>query len=55
MNWINDPEHWLKRAKEARELADVMGDRISQEAMLRISKDYEVMAKRAAVQRRKDT
>jgi hypothetical protein len=23
---INDPEHWLKRAKEARALAEQMGD-----------------------------
>lgn len=54
MNWVNDPEHWWKRAKEARELADIMRDTQSQEAMLRIAKEYETMAKR--MQRRgKDT
>lgn len=57
---FEDPEHWLKRAKEARECADMMRDNQSREAMLRIAKEYETMARRkqrndAARTRRKDT
>jgi len=44
---INDPEHWLKRAEEARALAIHM-DPVSKEMMLGIAKDYERLAERAA-------
>jgi len=46
--FINDPEHWRKRADEARALAEQMKDPQSKEAMLRIAHDYERLAERAA-------
>ena len=42
-----DPEHWRKRADEARSLADDMKDEISKQMMLQIADDYEHRAKRA--------
>lgn len=44
---INDPEHWRKRADEARSLANDMKDEISKQMMLQIADDYEHRAKRA--------
>jgi hypothetical protein len=44
---IDDPEHWRGRAEEARAIAEQMQDMPSREAMLRIAKDYERLAKRA--------
>jgi hypothetical protein len=46
---INDPEHWLQRAREARTLADQMSDEVSKETMLKIAADYEHLAERAAL------
>ena len=43
---INDPEHWRSRAEEARTIAEQMNDLPSKEAMLRIAKDYDRLAKR---------
>jgi len=37
-----DPEHWRKRANEARSLADDMKDKISKQTMLQIA-DYLVV------------
>ena len=42
-----DPKHWRDRAEEARLLAYDMKDAQSREAMLRIAKDYELLAERA--------
>ena len=42
-----DPEHWRKRADEARSLADDMKDEISKQMTLQIADDYEHLAKRA--------
>jgi hypothetical protein len=50
-SFINDPEHWHQRAKEARTLADLMNDEDSRQAMLRIAADYERLAERAAQRR----
>jgi len=47
-SFINDPEHWRRRAEEARTIAEQMSDSPSKEAMLRIAKDYERLAERAA-------
>jgi hypothetical protein len=47
MSFLNDPEHWRKRAEEARTMAELMNAIPSREAMLRIAKDYEQLAKRA--------
>ncbi len=46
-SFINDPEHWRRRAEEARSIAEQMSDSPSKEAMLRIAKDYERLAERA--------
>jgi hypothetical protein len=46
-HFINEPDHWLARAKEARTLANQMDDLESKDAMLRIAEDYERLAKRA--------
>src|SRR5215831_5972866 len=45
-SFINDPEHWRRRAEEARTIAEQMSDSPSKEAMLRIAKDYERLAER---------
>src|SRR5262245_65144862 len=44
---ISDPEHWRKRADEARSLANDMKDEISKQMMLQVADDYEHRAKRA--------
>ena len=46
-HFINEPEHWRARAKEARFLANEMDDSESKDAMLRIAEDYEHLAQRA--------
>src|SRR5262245_1821986 len=48
---INDPEHWRKRADEARNLADDMKDEISKQMMLQIAADYRHLARRARARR----
>jgi hypothetical protein len=47
-SFINDPAHWRQRAEEARTVAEQMNEPQSKEAMLRIAKDYERLAERAA-------
>ena len=44
---INDPQHWLERAKEARAIADEMKDLDARQRMLAIAKDYVRLAERA--------
>jgi hypothetical protein len=44
---INDPKHWLDRAKEARDLAEQMNDPEAKLTMCGIADDYEGLAKRA--------
>lgn len=41
------PEHWLKRASEARTMADGIEDAESKRAMIAIAENYERIAKRA--------
>src|SRR5262249_26543728 len=38
---INDPNHWLRRAKEARALAEQMDDPEAKRTMLKNADDYE--------------
>ena len=44
---INDPQHWLDRAKEARALAETIADLEAKRVMLGIADDYERLAQRA--------
>ncbi len=46
-SFINNPEHWRKRAEEMRVLAEQMADEQSRITMLRIASDYERLATRA--------
>jgi hypothetical protein len=41
------PDHWLKRAREARAMAAQIDDRAARQAMLEIATNYEKIAKRA--------
>jgi hypothetical protein len=43
----NDPEHWRKRADEAREIAGKMTDPKGKAEMLAIADKYEQLAQRA--------
>ena len=44
---INDPKHWLDRAKEARALAEQIDDPQAKRIMRKNADDYERLAKRA--------
>src|SRR5262249_3151717 len=44
---INDPQHWLERAKEPRAIADEMKHLDGRQRKLRIAKDYVRLAERA--------
>jgi len=41
------PEHWLIRAKEAREMAANIADPAAKQAMIQIAENYEKIAQRA--------
>jgi hypothetical protein len=43
----NDPEHWRKRAEDARALARLMSDWVGKEAMMEIANNYDRLAARA--------
>ena len=44
---INDPQHWLQRARVMRTLAEGVRDDAAKVEMLRAAHDYEKLAKRA--------
>ena len=44
---INDPKHWLDRAREARALAEQIDDLKAKRTMLKNANDYERLAQRA--------
>jgi hypothetical protein len=41
---IDDPEHWRRRAEEARTLAERMKDETSRQIMLQLAADYDRLA-----------
>jgi hypothetical protein len=43
---INDPKHWRNRAEETRTVADELTDPEAKRKMLRIAADYEELARR---------
>jgi uncharacterized protein YjbJ (UPF0337 family) len=43
----SDPEHWRKRAEDARALTRLMSDPVSKEAMIEIANNYDRLAARA--------
>ena len=45
---FNDPQHWLDRAAEAREVAAKMTDMGARAEMLTIADEYQKIAERAA-------
>jgi hypothetical protein len=46
-SYLNDPEHWRFRAKEARAMAEYMTDPASRQMMLDVAADYERLAARS--------
>ncbi len=46
--YFNDPDHWHKRAEEARTVAEQMFDEFARQTMLNIARDYDTLAIRAA-------
>jgi hypothetical protein len=47
----SDPDHWRRRAAEARELANQMSEGERKRVMLRIARDYDTLAEIAAERR----
>jgi hypothetical protein len=45
--FFNDPNYWRLRAEQMRGLASDMKDEEAKQAMLRIARDYDVLAVRA--------
>jgi hypothetical protein len=43
---MEDHEHWLKRAAEARAIAESMDDLVAKAQMLEVARSYEAVAKR---------
>ena len=46
-SYLNDPDHWRDRAKEARAMAEDMTDPVSKQKMLDVAANYEHLAQRA--------
>ena len=44
MSKVSDPQHWRRRAEEARTLADELTDAEAKRKMLKIAEDYEMLA-----------
>jgi hypothetical protein len=43
----NDPEHWRRRATEARAVAEKMTDAVGKKAMMEVAENYDRVAARA--------
>ena len=50
---VGSPEHWRKRAKESRAIADQIGDSDAKAKMLAVAESYEKMATRAEARMKK--
>ena len=46
MSKVSDPQHWRRRAEEARTLADELTVADAKRKMLKIAEDYETLARR---------
>jgi hypothetical protein len=44
MSKVSDPQHWRRRAEEARTLADELTDPEAKSKMLKIAEDYEKLS-----------
>ena len=49
MSILDDPEHWRRRAEEARTVAEQLSDPESKGTMLRIASDYDRLAEHAGL------
>jgi hypothetical protein len=45
---FDDPEHWHRRAEQARVLAERMSDETAKQAMFMVADDYDQLAVRAS-------
>jgi hypothetical protein len=52
---FNDPEHWRRRAAEARVVAEAITDAEAKATMLRMAADYERIAVRATARQLSET
>lgn len=46
-DFINDPDHWRRKAAQARGDAEHMEDEFRRAVILRIARDYDLLAQRA--------
>ena len=44
---VTDPQYWIERAKETRELAEQIDDPLAKRALLAIAQGYLIIARRA--------
>jgi hypothetical protein len=52
---LDPPEHWRKRAEQARTIAEQLSDPESKRTMLRIAQDYERLAEQAKLRARRQS
>jgi hypothetical protein len=52
---LDDPQHWRRRAEEARTVAEQLADPEAKRTMARIAADYERLAERAELRARKES
>ena len=55
MSKVSDPQHWRRRAEEARTLADELTDPEAKSKMLKIVEGYEKLSIRAVQRLRHDS
>jgi hypothetical protein len=52
---LDRPEHWRRRAEQARTIAEQLSDPESKRTMLRIAEDYERLAEQAKMRARRQS